>query len=576
MIFYYAITNYHILNCILHKLKYHSKESSILYLSKWHPEHEFLIKKISKLNFFDEVHVFDEVTFPSGNKHISKEQIREDINYIVNNIPDIDFSLYKEINVCGDHYGLGVYLVYHQINYNYFEDGCGILSNEELLMDNIKKIEYSRYQILNSLKIPGNARCVSNRFGNLKKQSLDYKNKKDIHFSVVDELKNLSKINLKKILTIFCDNYQIKKYEDSALVLTFHYANLGILSLNEQRLFYGYLIDYFAKDRKIVIKPHPSDSQSKYEEWFPQVNVLPRKLPSEFLALLVSKKFPLAITGWSTSINNLSDILDEVINFNQEIDKTYFLMNQYYLIGYVIHEIFNTGNIDIFGKNINEMQLVNILKIFDMKNFKINNYCNLKKCCDDTKFHIIIYHDYCYSKDDVLKSVNQLKDNEIIFFIFDKMINFDEIFEILCKDIKLLKIEKEILDNNLEIPSDFLQLEYVLYATKNCDLMNITEKVDFIKDLKYTNVRLKVTGNLIHIIRDSYLKKNLEINNLEEENKKLLFVNKDFEQQIFDKNNLLNELQKRYDEILTSSSWKITAIYRKIGLFVKKGLKKFR
>ena len=46
MVLYYAMTNYHILNCILHKLKYNKNKKAVLYLSEWHSEHNKLIRQI--------------------------------------------------------------------------------------------------------------------------------------------------------------------------------------------------------------------------------------------------------------------------------------------------------------------------------------------------------------------------------------------------------------------------------------------------------------------------------------------------------------------------------------------------
>lgn len=575
MIFYYAITNYHILNCILHKFKYHKKEKAILYISIWHPEHKDIIAKIQKMNFFDEVLAFKELKFPSGNNYISKEQIKKDIKYINDNMLNFNLSSYKEINVCGDHYCLGVYLVTNNIKYNYFEDGCGILSNEDLLMNNIKQIEYSRYQILKSLKIPGKAKCIKNRFGNLQKQFSNYKNIKDINFSVSDELKKISKKDLEMIFSIFCENYKITTFEDAALILTFHYNNLGILTLEEQKLFYGYLIDYFANNKKVIIKPHPSDSQPNYNEWFPQTHVLPRKMPSEFLPFFVQKKFPIAITGWSTSIYNLSDILENVINFNQEIDKTYWQMNQYYLISYAINKISQNNKIAIYTNKINCKQLKNTMNLFEIKDLKIEEYIETQK--NQTEISNIIISNIdkkSVQKDIIYNLINKISDNDLVICTIEKNITFEELLELLVENSIVLEINKEKITPTAKISKEFLKSEYLICFTKNSNFRNIITKIKLEKELTYSNIKIKVKNNFYEIFGQKYIEQILKNKEIEKKYKQQLEISKDFEQQIFDKNHLIDYLQNQNNEILNSSSWKITKNYRKIGKYIKKILNK--
>lgn len=572
MILYYAITNYHILTCILHKLKYHTNEKAILYISKWHPEYENLILKLDNLHFFENVLVYEEVVFPSGNHHINKRQIECDIDFIVHHVPQINFKEYAEINVCGDHYGLGVFLVYNHINYNYFEDGCGILSNEELLMNNIKKFEYSRYQILKFLKIPGNAKCVLKRFGNLNKQLTNYFHKKDVHFSVIDELKEISSENFKKIFSIFCDDYKIQTFEDATLILTFHYVNLGILTLDEQRKFYGYLIDYFSCGKQVVIKPHPSDSQSFYNDWFPDAYVLPRKMPSEFLPFFVEKKFSSAVTGWSTSIYNLVDILKEVVVFNQEIDKTYLQLNQYYLVAYIIYIFFKNDVDAIFVKDVSCVQLKNIMNLFNLQGLNLKTYNDREMLvgCISNSFHIIVYNFKDFDQNKFKSFIKNLNDNDIVIFMFNTDMQFFNLLEILSENVIVFEIEKEVLNLNLELPSQFLQAEYVVCFTKNDNLKKKMGHIYFEKELNYTNIKLKISNNLYEIYKKNYYNKEHTVESLKKECKDLLEINKNFEQQIFDKNSLIEHLEKQNDSILNSNSWKITFFYRKLGEFIKK------
>ena len=133
---YYAVSNYHILCCILHVIRNHKNEKNVLYISKWNPKCLELCESIKKTHIFTYVKIYNEFEYPSKNKKISNEKIKKDIEYILNNIPSEfkeDVSNSSQINICGDHYSASVYLVRNKLKYNYFEDACGILSNKERL-----------------------------------------------------------------------------------------------------------------------------------------------------------------------------------------------------------------------------------------------------------------------------------------------------------------------------------------------------------------------------------------------------------------------------------------------------------
>ena len=57
---YYAVSNYHILCCILNVIKNNDKES-ILYISKWNPNYINLCNKVRKAHIFTEVKISNEI-----------------------------------------------------------------------------------------------------------------------------------------------------------------------------------------------------------------------------------------------------------------------------------------------------------------------------------------------------------------------------------------------------------------------------------------------------------------------------------------------------------------------------------
>ena len=586
MILYYAMTNYHVLNCILHRLKYHSDEKCILYLSEWHPKQNDLIKKIKKSNFFDDVLLFHEVVFPAVNYRLDKTELDDYIKVISNSIHnnlDFDLKKFDEINICGDHYGLSVYLNYFNIKYNYFEDGAGILSKNDILLSNIKVIDYSRYQILNYLKLPGDSENIVNRYGDLSSQLEKYRNSKDIDFSVKDELKKVGNYNLKNMINIFSNfDKNIGKLDDYDILLTFHYNNLGIFTLDEQRQFYSYLLDYFNVNHNVVIKPHPSDIQSPYKKWFSNINVISRDLPSEFLPTFLSKKFHFGITGWSTSINGLSDVLEDVINFGQDIDYKYKKLNKYFVVSELIKLFFVKYTVVLV--DLDKSYIQNFLKLNNLSVcfsddgiLKNNNNSNNKK---------FIVVDFKKNKMKKLNNIlNNLGSDDVVLCVNEELING----KLLQNDnLIVLSIEKEIIDRKKYFCKGALDYECMYLITNNYKIRDNILQMSLYKELKYSNIKFWLNLNQEEIFQTFFLKNICKVNDIIYENNKLSNRLKQQENEKSDLyikyNNLLNEnmtliqknenLSNQIDTILSSRSWKIMAFYRFLGKKIKKFFKK--
>lgn len=605
MVLYYAMTNYHILNCILHKLKYNKNKKAVLYLSEWHSEHSKLIRQIKETGFFDKVLVFHEVLFPKTTTELSKEKIKENIkkisNQIENNLHN-KLSKFDEINICGDHYGFSVYINYKNIKYNYFEDGAGILSKKNILMNNIKKIDYSRYQILNYMNLPGESKNVIHRFGDLQSQLNNYQNKKDIDFSVKAELKKINKKDIEKIIHIFLENNQkIECFDNYNILLTFHYNNLGIFDMEEQRQFYNFLIDYYNNDYNIVIKPHPSDVQPNYKEWFPNFKVMPRNLPSELLPFFLKNKFHYAITGWSTSVNGLKDILDDTIKFEQDIDFKYMKFNQYYCIYQVIKNIFSEYNIILI--NLNKEYINNFSKS-DNKYFNIDKKSlnDLKKEQNNDRKKLIIIDENTESPNNLLNIMNRLGENDAIIYTDSDNTDIDSIQN---KDIISIEIKKKIINKENYYYQNILDFECIHFITKSNKIKDEIIKFNTKKVLPLSNIQIELNNDKEIMINDYQLFLNNQIKKLQNENKNLKSVvlekEKKINEQMINYKDLLNnnkmlnndynkinqenqclkkeqsndkliiqELQNEIKSILNSNSWKMTKWYRTIGKKIKK------
>ena len=543
---YYAISSYHLLCCILHCLKYHSNEKNVLYLSKWHNDCDNMIANLKKSGFFDRVCKYEEVIYPSSNNKITNKQIKEDINYLVSNTPSDfidDVSKANNIYISGDSYSCSVYLVNKKIKYYYFEDACGVLSDEERNLRIIRNMEYSRYQIMKKLSLPGNHKYIINRYGDLNHQLPGYLNKKDIDFSVDNILESLNYKQLVKVASIFSSD-KIIIPDKSTLLLTFHYMNLNILNESNQRLLYGYLIDYFGGNNNILIKQHPSDVQPDYKKWFNESYILPRTLPSELLPYLSKSKISKVLTAYSTSIFSLKKYCDDIISFDSDIAKDFVLINKYYFILKMLSNF--SGNYPIYGIGLNESIVNNIIKEYSLGlniNFvsKLND--NNKKIIifgDRINFNIINSFDIAFSVNYTYNSNPIIITKKNLGKVSDLNYLDSECFGFYCFDDSINKI---IYKTKLSKVLSSINVELILQINLNSFVSNVNDELRKIKS---------DVSDFKNAVNDFDLKM------------------KDEKKIIEDLSNEKKYYKNKYEEVINSSSWKISSLYRKIGFFVKK------
>ncbi len=584
---YYALTNYHLLCCILHSLKYHKGEHNVLYLSCWHPECEEIVRKIRKANLFRRVEIFREVDSPSGNKKITNKQILIDIDEMLSKIPTnfiSDVQKSKEINIVGDHYCGSIYLVKNKISYNYFEDACGILSDEERLLRYLKNNDYSRYQIIKKLQLPGNHPYILNRFGDLNHQLEGYSNKKDIHFSVSEEIRLLSKEDIARIISLFSEE-AIATPEQAVLFLTFHYVTMQLLSLEEQKRLYLLLVDYFSGGKRLVIKQHPSDIQPDYQEWFPDSVILPRKLPSELLPVLHDKMISRALTSYSTSIFSLKQYCEEVISFSANIEKTYVVLHKYYFILKLL-EIFSHTDYEFVGIGMDESIANNIRKEYHFSHLNIQ----YSDCLDESvrnKKRIFLV-DYISDKKamEFFQEKVQKTDLVILFHPEDSSyLSSRSDFDRRCLHMAIL--HKEPIDPTRNVDKLLLKDESIVIYGEDEEFLHCAEKMKHSIQLKYSNLSIEwdmdIVSYLQNLGKEKYLleqryfefvrEKNIEIERL---NQKIVCLENELHNENEKNEKIVHSLEQKlqisnhlYDEMIHSSSWKMTKIYRKIGGKIK-------
>ena len=373
---YYAMTNYQLLSCILHKIVYNQKNNARILLSSFLIYHSpDLVEKLRRSEFFSDVLVYDEVIF----SHEKSVEIQDEITRIRDNVGCKYGALINGSNnvyIGQDCDSLGVYLVSIGKEYYYFEDASGSYSKPEVLLAIIKKENPNRYAIIKKLGLIGKSRFVLSIYCDFENQSKSFDSSRCVDFSVKKILKTLDTKKMTRILNIYgCRRYDLRG-KKKVLLLTWHYSNMGFMTVEEQRLFFTLLVDYFRDETEVLfIKPHPSDKQSNYKEWFDDAIVLERCMPSELLPFCVEGKFERGITNWSTSVLGLGEILDDVVNFDKDIDKTWRDFHKYFAISQYLNSIRRPYRQRIVLVDINIKQLKQLMKRYIKRFLWFYGFC---------------------------------------------------------------------------------------------------------------------------------------------------------------------------------------------------------
>ena len=523
---YYAVTNYHLLCCITHKMKYNQNNATLLiseYLTEVNPK---LTSKIEKIKVFDDIVVIDKPEFFESDEYCSKSKLELRITEICKKIDKKYAKILKKashIYSCVDFDELGIYMIKNNIKYSYFEDACGILSQEELVL----KVLHIRKKFIQEMKCLGNNDNVINRYGSLKDQKEGYYNPKDVDYCLKDILKSLTKDEMRKILSIY-NLEKLKIPENANLLLTMHYGEQ--FSNEEQETIYKTIIDYFTKENEtLIIKPHPADSIRSYKNIFPKSIELPKSMPSELFPYCITTKFKNGITCWSTSVFGLKDIIHNIVNFDKRIDETYVDFDKYYAIVLYLKERKTKEKVTLVCEEFNEIQLERLFTKY-FSNYKKYYVISDKENPDTDNIHLV---NEKTSKDD--KKVIELMGS----FQTDHYIHIAK-----------------------EYQSGEKKNEYVgLY---NMDDIHLDSK----KELKYSGYQITITNKtateIIPLLcEEKRIEKNKYEKELLEKEKKIEKMQNKIDSYCYDMNALYN-----------STSWKMTKPFRKIVDFIRHFQKK--
>lgn len=340
MVLYHVITTYQLLYCMVHREVFHKNDKAYLLLP------DFIKSKFShymelKGVFFDEILVFINSEMASAtNRDLFFEKINKHFRKVFSD-GKLDINKLSHVYVAGAQGFFGAYLVNNGVPFIFVEEGCGLISQPEILENIAEGISLIRHQISKEFGLyTGENPLVKKRICNLNAQVEGFQADNLEHFDVVEQLLRVDEDFRDKVLYFFGINKRITVKENSLLLLTQHFANLKVMSFEEQKMIYKTVVDYFTQNYNLLIKPHPDDLMY-YDAMFPESIVIRERFPSELIPFVFSSPPKEIMTISSTAINSLKSYFKEPIRFTVEYEKHFTITHKYYSILKTLSELTN-------------------------------------------------------------------------------------------------------------------------------------------------------------------------------------------------------------------------------------------
>lgn len=481
MVLYHAVSTYQLLCFIVHKLTFHQQDKCIILVShgirEKFPQYEHLSR------FFDIVIHYKHFIIVGSQTYYSQENNKNIEKIFTNN--KININELEEIHVGGAQCSFGAYLTENDIPCIYWEEASGLLSRSEILLNNEKSLPEKQKYCKEKGLYDGSSKNVTKRICNMDTQIEGFSDPLAEHFDVVQELCDMSEELRKQVCSFFTDIKCIDIPKNAVLLLTQHFANLRLMSFEDQVLLYQMLIDYFFTGENIIIKPHPDDIMY-YGFLFPEFKIIREKFPSEFFPFIFSNKPKTIATISSTALFNLKKHFDNFFTMDFRYQNEFYCTHKYYTavwlcmrLGIGFQRIQLIGADDILLKNL-----------FDMQNVENKPEKNI---LSGTMYIVDnISESNGIERENIIELMEQLNDDDAIIFINSQedycfydlghKKYWDNIFP-LCIHKKQLKTEEFYADTNEET---------IYFYSKDLGVLHMLDEFEYTKELAHTGLSVSL------------------------------------------------------------------------------------
>lgn len=500
-ILFACITNYHILNSIIYKMKYFPNDEAIIMVTSY----RYQSININHLkNIFKEVIPYDPTVKFNFNKQPQKiHHIDNCLNKYGYKISSFDIFL-----ISGTQYAFGVYLMQKNIEFYMFEEAAGILSNLKQLIDidlNINPL-MANYAYTSGL-YDGQNKLIKKVIYNKYAQKKVLNSNKLEHFDCTEVLGAFEDDKKELIFSYYLkSNKFIEISLHSVMIFTQSFMNLKIHTLEHQCLIYQYLIDYFYPNSLIVFKTHPDDILY-YGMLFPKATVIRDKFPAEIIPYVFTNQPEEIATICSTAVDNLKRYFPKSFQLDSDYGHTDAFLST--------HKVY-TGLYYVNQQNENSKIFIDGYPVSLFNGFINKIFHNLEIVDNIYDANYIFIDDYIDNHYNVLyKTYEMINYKQQIIYINSKSVFLEyDLFYDKIENIKPIVLSKTV--NREEHIYQNLEDEIIFVICK-CNNFRLEFKME--KELENTGITLETTD----LTKDQIRIKVLE-GILEATEKRLLYI----------------------------------------------------
>lgn len=524
MVLYHVVTYYQLLWVIVYH-RTQKKDAKAVILMASSLETRLSKEIIIRLREFFEIHFFP---YEQIKDHINTKTIDELVQKVESRVIELyekhigyDLAEFEEINIAGYHFYFSLLLLNKNIEFNVIEEAAGMLSRHDVLYSIVENLNPFQLKIaLYNKLLYADHPLIQKRFCNVNCQVDNFEGVNLSHFDLMLELRQNTSL-VKLLVEIFIGEFtKYPNRKDSVLLLTQHFANLKILSFEEQALIYQYIIDYFFEGKQLIIKPHPDDVMF-YSKLFTDSYIIREKFPSELLPFVFEEIPDYVSTVSSTAIYSIASAFDNDIQFSNDTEKNFKLLNRYYVALMIFNRMHKLNYLQCLNCDRDIIQ--NLLKYSDISNENVELiYCN---DINELDYDLPILIGDC--------------DGD--YFSEENLINHAEIKSIMILNCnyRYNEVSQVQLDSNVVIPISVekkrIKLDY-FYADEETEIFyyistleenrKMVNDISLEKTLNYTGVQIKkekLTESQIELMVTKGILKSTEmrLNFLLEKNKEL-------------------------------------------------------